>query len=46
MSLVASLVTKTYTVTVTDGQLNLQLKDLGGSDPNVVIESLQIASVT
>src|SRR5262249_6580290 len=31
------ILTRTYTVTVSDGQLNLQLKDLGGSDSNVVI---------
>ena len=37
------LVTKTYTVTVGDGQLNLKLQDLGGTDPNVVIEDLEIS---
>jgi fibronectin type 3 domain-containing protein len=36
------IVTPTYTVTVSDGQLNLQMKDLGGSDPNTVIEGLDI----
>ena len=33
---------KTYAVTVTGGQLDLRLKDLGGSDPYVVIEGLRI----
>jgi fibronectin type 3 domain-containing protein len=32
--------TLTYDVSVTDGQLTLQLDDLGGSDPNVVINAL------
>jgi fibronectin type 3 domain-containing protein len=31
-----------FTATVTNGQLVLELKDLGGSDPNVVINSLTI----
>jgi len=35
--------TATITVTVSDGQLNLGLRDLGGSDPYVVIEGLDIA---
>jgi PKD repeat protein len=35
-------VTNTYTVNVSDGQLNLRLKDLGGSDPNVVINALTV----
>jgi len=34
--------THTYTVTVTNGQLTLKLQDLGGSDPNVVINALDI----
>jgi len=32
--------TLTYDVSVTDGQLTLLLQDLGGSDPNVVINAL------
>lgn len=39
---IGQVVSRTYTVTVTDGQLNLRLKDLGGIDPNVCIEGLQI----
>lgn len=38
------VVTKTYIVQVTDGQLNLKLKDLGGVDANVCIQGLQIVS--
>ncbi len=38
------IVSKTYTVTVNDGQLTLQLKDLGGVDPYVAIEGLDIVS--
>src|SRR5262249_32725733 len=34
--------TSTYSVTVSDGQLTLRLKDLGGSDPNVVLNALSI----
>jgi fibronectin type 3 domain-containing protein len=33
---------KTYQVTVSDGQLTVQLHDLGGSDANVVINSLEV----
>jgi fibronectin type 3 domain-containing protein len=33
---------RTYTVRVTDGQLTLRLKDLGGADPNAVINALVI----
>ena len=36
-------VTNTYTVDVGDSQLNLGLKDLGGSDPYVMINALEIA---
>jgi hypothetical protein len=39
------IVTRTYTVTVADGQLNLQMKDLGGSDPNITIEGLDVVPV-
>ena len=35
--------TLTYSTTVHDGQLTLQLQDLGGSDANVVINGLQVA---
>jgi len=38
------VVTRTYQVAVTDGQLALGLVDLGGSDPNVVIEALVVSS--
>jgi fibronectin type 3 domain-containing protein len=34
----------TYQVTVSDGQLTVLLKDLGGTDPNVVINGLEIAA--
>jgi fibronectin type 3 domain-containing protein len=37
------VVRRSYTVDVLDGQLNLLLKDLGGTDPNVTIEALDIA---
>jgi fibronectin type 3 domain-containing protein len=36
---------RTYRVNVTDGQLTLLLRDLGGTDPNVVINSLQLTPV-
>jgi methyl coenzyme M reductase subunit C len=36
------VVTRTYSVNVSDGQLNLRLQDLGGADPNVAIEALAI----
>ena len=38
----SQVVSKSYTVSVMDGQLDLLLKDLGGVDPNVCIESLSI----
>jgi hypothetical protein len=37
-------VTRSYTVTVSDGQLTLRLYDLGGADRNVCIIALEIAS--
>jgi hypothetical protein len=37
-------VTRVYTVTVNDGQLTLLLDDLGGSDPNVTIQGLEVAA--
>jgi fibronectin type 3 domain-containing protein len=39
-------VTNTYEVQVTNGQLVLGLQDLGGSDPNVVINAMTIAPDT
>jgi fibronectin type 3 domain-containing protein len=39
---VGQFYTHTYVVAVTNGQLTLKLQDLGGSDPNVVINSLDI----
>ncbi|MCA9174993.1 MAG: Ig-like domain-containing protein [Planctomycetales bacterium] len=39
------VVTHTYFVTVTDGQLTLQLDDLGGSDAYVVINGLTLVPV-
>ncbi len=41
-SAAGQIVVRTYTVTVTDGQLNLQMKDLGGSDPYTEIEGLDV----
>ncbi|HEX6987222.1 MAG TPA: fibronectin type III domain-containing protein, partial [Planctomycetaceae bacterium] len=37
-------VTRTFTVTVSDGQLTLRLDDLGGADPNAVICGLEVVS--
>lgn len=37
--------TRTFRVTVSDGQLTLRLEDLGGADPLAVINSLQIRHV-
>ena len=37
--------TQQYTVEVTDGQLALQLDDLGGKDPNACICALEIAAI-
>jgi subtilisin family serine protease/fibronectin type 3 domain-containing protein len=37
------ILTRNYTTTVSDGQLTLQIRDLGGSDYNVVINSLEFA---
>ena len=36
---------RTYRVVVADGQLNLQLKDLGGKDANAVINALELVAV-
>jgi len=38
--------THTYSVTVTNGQLTLTLQDLGGADPNVVLNALDIVRTT
>src|SRR5262249_31142154 len=38
--------TRAYIVTVADGQLNLRLLDLGGSDANAVLNSLELAPGT
>ncbi len=38
------VVSRSYTVTVTSGQLSLHLKDLGGTDPNVAIEAMDIVA--
>ncbi len=42
---VGQVVTRTYTVTVSDGQLTLLLRDLGGDDPYVVINGLEIIAL-
>ncbi len=36
---------RTYRVAVADGQLNVQLKDLGGADANAVINGLELVPV-
>ena len=41
----SQVVSKSYTVNVVNGQLDLLLKDLGGVDPNVCIESLSITTL-
>ena len=41
-SLPRQYVTSTYQVTVTDGQLNLSLRDLGGPDPYVIVNSIEV----
>ncbi|MEX0713605.1 MAG: right-handed parallel beta-helix repeat-containing protein [Pirellulales bacterium] len=38
--------TRTWQVEVSDGQLTLGLKDLGGADPNVMINALEITPET
>ena len=40
------LVWQTYTVKVSDGQLTVDLADLGGKDKNVAIAGIVITSVT
>ncbi|HEY1380164.1 MAG TPA: PKD domain-containing protein, partial [Gemmataceae bacterium] len=39
------VVTKTYTVTVTDGQLTLRLLDLGGADPYAILNALDVVPI-
>ncbi len=39
---ISNFVARTYRVTVADGQLTLLLDDLGGADPNVVINALEV----
>jgi fibronectin type 3 domain-containing protein len=41
-TLVNHFTTRTYTVSVTDGQLTLELKDMGGSDHNVAVDALEV----
>ncbi len=38
-------VNKTYTIPVTDGQLNLRLRDMGGRDRYAAIEALTVSSI-
>ncbi len=38
-------VTRTYTIPVTDGQLNMRLKDMGGRDRYVAIEAMTLAQL-
>ena len=38
------IVTRSYEVEVRDGQLTLQLRDLGGSDANITIEALRVVA--
>jgi glycosyl hydrolase family 113/subtilase family protein/beta-agarase/YXIM esterase-like protein/Big-like domain-containing protein/PKD domain-containing protein len=40
------VVTNVYTVTVADGQLTLHVEDLGGTDPNAVLNSLEISDLS
>jgi fibronectin type 3 domain-containing protein len=39
------VLTRTYTVTVTDGQLTLRLDGRGGADPNMIINALQVIEI-
>ncbi len=41
----SQVVSRSYTVNVLGGQLVLRLKDLGGVDPNVAIDALDLSSV-
>ena len=43
---VGQYTTRSYQVNVADGQLTLRLKDLGGSDPNAIINGLTITSAS
>ncbi len=40
------VLTRTYRATVSDGQLTLNLRDLGGSDVNAVLNGLEVTWVT
>ena len=40
-----TVVSRTYNVTVADGQLTLRLRDLGGVDPNTTIAGLEVISL-
>ena len=42
---VGEAVSRTYRVDVTDGQLSLKLQDLGGSDPWVMINGLEVIAL-
>jgi hypothetical protein len=39
-------ITRTYRISVSDGQVTLLLDDLGGSDPYVMINALEVVSVS
>jgi len=41
-TLAGQVLTRIYSVTVTDGQLTLRLRDLGGNDANAVINALEV----
>ena len=41
-TLAGQFTTRTYTVSVTDGQLTVGLRDLGGTDVNAVINALEV----
>ena len=45
MTPASDVVIRTYTVTVVDGQLTLLLDGSGGTDPNMVINALQVIAV-
>ena len=38
-------VTRSYVTTIADGQLNLRLQDLGGVDPDVVIQAMAVERI-
>jgi fibronectin type 3 domain-containing protein len=41
---VGEVARRVFRVTVTDGQLTIQLRDLGGADPNAVINGLEVVA--